>query len=49
MTRAYDEEALKPLGSRLEPSRPWWVKWAVLAVFIATIRVATVTLKWLFG
>jgi hypothetical protein len=49
MTRAYDEEAMKPLGPRLEPPRPWWVKRVVLAVFTATIRLTLGTLKWLFG
>src|SRR5215475_5428547 len=33
--RAYDEEAIKPLGPRL--ARPWWVKWAALAIFAASV------------
>lgn len=36
MTRAYDDEAMKPIGPRLEPPRSWWVKWVVLAVFTPT-------------
>jgi hypothetical protein len=38
MTRAYECQALKPLGPRLEPPRPWWGKWLVLAVFAASVR-----------
>ena len=40
MTRAYDEESLKPLGPRQEPPRPWWVKWLVLAIFAASVGKA---------
>jgi hypothetical protein len=41
---------MNPVGPRLEPPRPWWVKWAALAIFIATLRaVVYPTLKWLFG
>ena len=37
VTRGYDEEAVKPLGPRLEPPPPWWRKWVVLAVFAASV------------
>jgi hypothetical protein len=48
MTRAYGEEAIKPLGQRLEPPRPWWVKWVVLAIFAASVA-AVPALKWVLG
>ena len=48
MTRAYDEEAMKPLGPRLEPPPPRWRKWMALAVLLAAAAVLPV-LKWLFG
>jgi len=35
VTRAYDDEAMKPLGPRLEPPPPWWRKWMLLAIFAA--------------
>jgi hypothetical protein len=47
VTRDDDDEALK-LPSRLEPPRPWWVKWVVLAVFLASVAVVS-ALKWLLG
>jgi hypothetical protein len=37
-----------PLGPRLEPPRPWWVKWIVLAIFAASVAVVPV-LVWLLG
>lgn len=39
MTRAYDDEAMKPLAGRLGPPPPWWRKWLVLAVFAASVAV----------
>jgi hypothetical protein len=48
MTRAYDDEALQPLGPRLEPPPPWWRKWLILAVFLASVAVLP-ALKWLLG
>jgi hypothetical protein len=39
---AYDDEALKSLGPRLEPPRAWWVKWAMLALFATCAAVAPV-------
>ena len=48
MSRGYDDEAMKPLGPRLEPPRPWWVKWIVLAVFAASVAVVP-AVKWLLG
>jgi hypothetical protein len=39
VTRAYDDEAMKPIGPRLEPPRSWWVKWVVLAVFAASVAI----------
>lgn len=46
MTRAYGDEALKPLGPRLEPPRPRWVRWVALAIFAASVAVVT-ALAWL--
>ncbi len=46
MTRAYDYEAMKPLGPRLEPPPPWWRKWVVLAVFAASVAFDT-SVAWL--
>jgi len=46
VTRAYDDEALKPLGPRLEPPPPWWRKWIVLTVFAASAAVVS-ALAWL--
>jgi hypothetical protein len=48
MTRASDDEAMKPLGPRLEPPRSWWVKWVVLAVFAVSVAVLPM-IKWLLG
>jgi hypothetical protein len=39
VTRAYDDEAMKSLGPRLEPPRPWWFKWMLLAIFAASVAV----------
>jgi hypothetical protein len=46
MSRAYDDEAMKPLGPRLKSPRPWWFKWVLLAIFAAS-AAAVVTLVWL--
>ena len=46
MTRAYDDEAMKPIGPRLEPPRPWWAKWVVLALFAASVAIVP-ALVWL--
>jgi hypothetical protein len=46
VTRAYDDEAMKPLGGRLAPPPPWWRKWLVLAVFAASAAVIP-TIVWL--
>lgn len=39
MTRAYDDQAMKPLGPRLEPPRPWWFKWMLPAIFATSAAV----------
>jgi hypothetical protein len=41
-------EVMRPLGPRLEPSRRWWVKWVVLAIFAASAAVVPVV-KWAAG
>jgi hypothetical protein len=44
--RLRPDEALKPLGPRLEPPRPWWFRWMLLAIFTASVTVVP-TLAWL--
>jgi hypothetical protein len=48
MTRADDDEAMKPPGPGLEPPRPWWFKWVLLAVFAASAALVP-TLVWLLA
>jgi hypothetical protein len=38
----YEDDAVKPLGPRQEPPRPWWVKWVMLALFAASGAVVLV-------
>jgi hypothetical protein len=46
MSRGYDEEAMKPMP-RLEPRRPWWYRWMILAVFAVSVAIVPL-LAWLF-
>jgi hypothetical protein len=48
MTRAYGDEAMKPLAPRLEPPRPWCFKWLLLAIFAASVAIVP-ALKGLLG
>lgn len=48
ITRAYGDEAMKPLAPRLEPPRPWCFKWLLLAIFAASVAIVP-ALKWLLG
>jgi hypothetical protein len=45
MSRGYDEEAMKPMP-RIGPPPPWWRKWMVLALFLASAAVVPVV-AWL--
>jgi hypothetical protein len=45
LRRGYDDEAMKPLGPRLDPPRPWWFKWMLLAIFAASAAMVP-TLVW---